>query len=220
MVKRAKQPAATLPDLDDFFGDGPTASAPEATPAEPTAPPDAPATATTASRSTTCATSEPAASGGDSELSSDALIGLDEIMNPFTGEVVRVDDVDGLIGLYEGLDKVNKQAYAVLCRVREKLATHAEGDARTRRVRGVKRKAVLEFQSESFHQSDLKALWTEYDGESFREEVLKIDTIGVKLREYRKLINTSGDERFTEFRDKLTRACKGAVGLPTVKVEG
>jgi hypothetical protein len=143
-----------------------------------------------------------------------------EIVNPFTGEITRIGDVDGLISLYEGLDKVNKRAYAVMQRVREAMASHAEGDAKTRRIRGEKRRAVLTFPSESFEQSGLKELWAEFEGETFCAEVLKIDSIGVKLREYKKLINTSGDERFNDFRDRLSQSCKGAIGLPTVKIEG
>ena len=157
-----------------------------------------------------------AASGGAAEPAAVEPI-PDDVMNPFTGEMTRLDDIDGLITLYEGLDEVNKQANAVMVRVREVLAAKAEGDSKTRRVCGEHRKAKLEFPSESFTQRDLRTIWEEFP--DLRDQVLKIDEIGVSLREYRKLVNTSGGERFTEFRDRLTRACKGCVGLPTLKVE-
>lgn len=233
MVKRAK---VAIPELDDFFEPLPITSQT----AQPIPEPAKPAT-DSASCTATCATNEvgpqaampssparveaqsrdalkqiDAASGGASEpIAVDPI--PDDVMNPFTGEMTRLDDIDGLIGLYEGLDKVNKQAYAVMVRVREVLAAKAEGDSKTRRVCGERRKAKLEFPSESFTQRDLRTIWEDFP--DLRDQVLKIDEIGVSLREYRKLINTSGPERFMEFRDKLTRACKGCVGLPTLKVE-
>ena len=201
MVKRAK---VAIPELDDFF---------EPLPVQAIAEPTKPAT-DSANSTATCATND-AASGGVSEPAADPI--PDDVMNPFTGEMTRLDDIDGLIGLYEGLDKVNKQAYAVMVRVREVLAAKAEGDSKTRRVCGERRKAKLEFPSESFTQRELRTIWEDYP--DLRDQVLKIDEIGVSLREYRKLVNTSGPERFMEFRDKLTRACKGCVGLPTLKIE-
>lgn len=206
MVKRAK---AAIPELDEFFEPLPITSQA----AQPIPEPTKPAT-DLASCTATCATND-AASGGASEPAADPI--PDDVMNPFTGEMTRLDDIDGLIGLYEGLDKVNKQAYAVMVRVREVLAAKAEGDSKTRRVCGERRKAKLEFPSESFTQRDLRTIWEDFP--DLRDQVLKIDEIGVSLREYRKLINTSGPERFMEFRDKLTRACKGCVGLPTLKIE-
>lgn len=139
------------------------------------------------------------------------------IMDPLTGEVIDRDNVDGLIGMYESLDKTNKVIYATCCRIRETLAEKTEGDAKTRRVRGHKRVCVLEFPSESFEQRSLKEIWAEFP--DLRDEALKIDSIGVKMREFRKIKATSGGGRFNEFRDKISSASRGCVGLPTLKVE-
>lgn len=139
------------------------------------------------------------------------------IMDPLTGELIDRENVDGLIGMYESLDKANKIIYATCCRIRETLAEKTEGDAKTRRVRGHRRVCVLEFPSESFEQRLLKEAWADFP--DLRDEALKIDSIGVKLREFRKIKATSGGERFNEFRDRISMASRGCVGLPTLKVE-
>lgn len=169
------------------------------------------------SATTEKSTTESSATSDGDDSESDIVEGINEIMNPFTGEIIRLDDIDGLIGLYEGLDKVNKQAYAVMLRIRESLAARTEGDAKTRRIRGETRLAKLEWPAESFTQADLKRLWEEFP--DVRDDYLKIDTIGVKHREYAKIANTSGGERFTEFRDGLTKASRGITGTPTLKIE-
>ena len=213
MVKINRK-ATPLPDLDEFLGpsDSPQASATPST---------SPSVATDSEHSPPSTTASIATNDGESAESSDGdevpSMADRDIVNPFTGEITTVDDIDGLITLYEGLDRVNKQAYAVMVRVRELLAAKTEGEARTRRIYGERRKAKLEFPSESFTQSELKTLWEEYP--DLRDEALKIDAIGVKLREYKKLVNASGGERLNAFRDALSRACRGCVGTPTLKIE-
>lgn len=206
--------ASKLPDLDEFLG-------PSASTQASATPSTSPSVATDSEHSPASTTASIATNDGESSKSSDGdempSMADQDIVNPFTGEITQVDDIDGLITLYEGLDRVNKQAYAVMVRVRELLAAKTEGEARTRRIYGERRKAKLEFPSESFTQSELKTLWEEYP--DLRDEALKIDAIGVKLREYKKLVNASGGERLNAFRDALSRACRGCVGTPTLKIE-
>lgn len=140
-----------------------------------------------------------------------------EIECPLTGEIIEPNDVDGLIDCYERLKLKNDQIYAVLLKIRLALAAQTEGDAKTRRVQGRRRRAVVEMPSESWEQSILKEAFNSFP--QYRDQVLKIDTIGVKLREYKKLVNTSGPPDLTTFRDMVARANRGQTGTPTVKVE-
>lgn len=145
------------------------------------------------------------------------------IVDPFEGEIIDLNaaessDVDALITLYEKLDRINGQAYAVMLRIRERLANMAEGDAKTRRVRGKNRVAKIELSDVRFESAVLKQLWEEFP--KLRDECLKIDAIGVKAREYAKLATTASDDpQFTAFRDRLTAACKGRTGTPALKIE-
>lgn len=214
-----------LPDLDDFLPPYPAAGAAvaETNAAAAIVETEVPAVATVAVASASgVAVAVAVAVDGDGEPQTEigrmaAGIVDPETVDPLTGEIIADDDTDGLIEMYERLDKTNKTVYAVLCQIREKLAAKTEGDAKTRRVRGRTRACVLSFPSESFEQAILKETWEDFP--ELRDEALKIESIGVKLREYRKIQNTTGGERFTAFRDRLARACRGCVGLPTLKVE-
>lgn len=140
------------------------------------------------------------------------------ILDPITGELLDPADIDSLIDAYERIDARDKQHYAAKLAIRQALASRTEGDAKTRRVQGHRRKAIVEMPSDSWDQAKLKQIWELYP--DLREQCLKIDSIGVKLREYKKLVNTSGTPEFQAFRDNVTAANKGQTGTPTVKIEG
>lgn len=140
-----------------------------------------------------------------------------EIDDPLTGEVVRTDDVDGLIEMFERLDRENRRVYYTMCRIREALGKLTEGDAVTRRLKGRRKAAKVVMPDVKWEQSIVRECWQSYP--SLRDEYLKIESIGVRMREYQKLVNTSGVPEIETFRNMLTAACKGRVGLPTVTVE-
>jgi hypothetical protein len=142
---------------------------------------------------------------------------VEELVDPTNGEIISRQDIDGLIDAFERIKAVNDVCYATLIQIRVALAALTEGTAKTRRVKGRRRKAKVEMPGDSWDQSQLKEAFNSYP--QYRDDVLKIDTIGVKLREYAKLINTAGDESFTQFRDMVTRANRGPSGTPSVKVE-
>lgn len=140
-----------------------------------------------------------------------------EIVCPLTGEIIPPDDIDHMIEAYERCKQASDQLYAVQVKLRHALANLTEGDAKTRRIQGRRRRAVIEMPGDSWDQSILKEAWNSFP--DLRDQALKIDQIGVKLREYRKLVNTSGAADLTTFRDMVTRANRGQTGTPTVKVE-
>lgn len=142
----------------------------------------------------------------------------DEIMCPLTGELIAVTDVDGLCEMYEQLKPKNDAIYATMCAIRRALADLTTGDAATRRVRGEKHVAKIELSAVSFEQTVLKKLWESYP--ELAPEFLKIESIGVKMAEYKKLENTASDNpQFSQFRDSLTKANQGRNGLPKLTIE-
>lgn len=141
----------------------------------------------------------------------------DGIINPLTGEIVSRQDADGLIDVFDQIKAVNDRLYAVKLELQHALYALTTGDAKTRRVQGKRRKAKVERPDDGFDQSILKEVWNSYP--DLRDQVLKIDAIGVKKREYDKLINTSGDPSIECFRDMISKANRGPSGTPRVTVE-
>lgn len=140
-----------------------------------------------------------------------------EVLCPITGELIDADNIDGLIDCYERVKTANAALYPVELEIRQLLAAQTEGQAKTRRVRGLKRIAKIEMPDDSWDQPALRNIWAEF--EAFRDEFLKIGTIDVKKREYAKLVNATGPKEFERFRDLLTSANKGMTGTPRVTVE-
>lgn len=140
-----------------------------------------------------------------------------EIECPLTGEIVDADDVDGMIDLYESLKSKNDRIYSTLIRLRVALASLTEGDAKTRRIAGNRRTAKVEMPSDSYDGKMLRQAWDQY--EEFRDDYLKIESIGVQGREVKKLVNTTGTDELNAFRDLITKANRGPTGTPTITVE-
>jgi len=140
-----------------------------------------------------------------------------EILDPTTGELVCIDDIDGLIDMYERCKHTNDVCYAVQIKVRELLAGMTEGDSKTRRVRGNRRQAVISMPDDAWDQASLKRAFAEYP--KYRDQVLKIDSVRVLLREFKKIVGTTGPADFNDFRDIVSAANRGPCGTPTIKIE-
>lgn len=146
-----------------------------------------------------------------------AAAGPSLIACPLTCEVIDTTDVDALIDCYERVSRLDAKLYDAKVAIRHALADMTEGDAKTRRVRGKRRQAKVEFPSDSWDQSILRQAWQTYP--QFRDEFLKIGTITPKAVECRKLAGTSGPAAFESFRDMVTKANRGSLGLPTITIE-
>jgi hypothetical protein len=142
-------------------------------------------------------------------------IAIDDPLEP--GKWADLGDVDALIDLYEKLDQFDKRVYSTKLRIREQLVQLSEGDAKTRRVRGLNRVAVLTMPDDSWDQSILREAWNSYP--DLADEMLAIASLRVKMREYKKAVNTAGTPAFATFRDMLTSANRGPTGTATVKIE-
>lgn len=140
-----------------------------------------------------------------------------EIFDPTTGELVPCGDIDQLIDAYERIDGRDKELYAAKSAVKQALLRLTEGDTKTRRIQGHRRKAVLTLPADKWHQEKLKEAWNAFP--HLRDQCLKIGTISVALMEFKKLLGTSGTPDVNTFRDMLAAANEGPSGLPSVKVE-
>jgi len=140
------------------------------------------------------------------------------LLNPITDAIIP-DDPDSLIDAYEELKEMSDRIYAAQKSIRQKLEAKTVGqtEAKTRRVAGNRRRAILEMPSVSWDQSILKEAWNAFP--DLRDECLKISEVGVKAREFAKLANTSGSAKLETFRDMVKAAQRPPSGLPTVKIE-
>lgn len=148
-------------------------------------------------------------------------IGLDleptGITNPLTGQPVDPDDIDDLIDCFEHVKSVADQCYAVKKRVAERLASLTNGDKKTRRIEGVRRRAKVEMPSTAWDRKLLRSAWDGFPGVADR--CLKIETIGVVAVEYKKLLETTGGPVLMDFIAAVKAADRGPQGTPTITVE-
>lgn len=143
------------------------------------------------------------------------------IVCPVTGELVELTDVDGLIDVFERVKKAQVELVEPLrfaeMTIRRALGNLTQGETRTRRVAGRRRKAVVEMPGDAYDQSVLKEAFNSYP--QFRDEYLRIESIAPKLREVKKLLGTAGPPELMQFRSMVEAANRGPIGTPTVKVE-
>jgi len=140
-----------------------------------------------------------------------------EIKSPLDGMLVAVDDPDGLIDLYEQLDLFDKHLYATKLKIREALAALTEGDAKTRRVMGKRRAAKVTMPADSWDNGILREAWESYP--ALRDGYLRIAKIEPRLREVKKLANTSGTPEIETFRNMVLSANRGPTGTPSISIE-
>jgi hypothetical protein len=141
------------------------------------------------------------------------------LLNPLTEAIIPPDDVDQMIDAYQEMKCFGDRLYAAQIAIRTKLAdiTKGQTEAKTRRVQGRRRKAKIEMPSPGWDQSILKEAWNAYP--QLRDQCLKIDTVGVKAREWKKLAETAGVPEVETFRDMIKAAVKPPTGAPTITIE-
>lgn len=141
------------------------------------------------------------------------------IMNPITGAVVNLDDIDSVIRACAE----NKQLKADLDTfdrtVREAAVAFTTGTAKTRRIQGKTLKAKVEMGDVYPNQSILKEAYAAYP--KYRDGYLTIASVNLKLREFKKLENLATDDpAFESFASMLKTAHQqGSVGSARVSIE-
>ncbi len=140
-----------------------------------------------------------------------------ELIDPLTGEVIDDTSADAMLQAYSRLEEVDRAIYDFKCAVRDRIGRMTSGDAKTRRVRGEKWRAVVTMPDSKLDQSQIKSVWNAYP--QFRDQCLKIGIIDLKKREWGKIANESGPDDFMNFKKMVLAAILPPTGLPSIKIE-
>lgn len=140
-----------------------------------------------------------------------------EIVDPLTGEVIDREDADALIDAFERINEHAKEVYAAKTDVASAIADLTSGDAKTRRVKGQRRKAKVEMPSATWNQSKLKEAFNAYP--QHRDDYLKIGSISPKLTPIKQMESTTGEKDFQMFRSLVLGAKREPTGAPRVTIE-
>lgn len=136
----------------------------------------------------------------------------------FDGEVVDRDDPDALIDAFEKVREIEIAVDALKAQLRKAIAQKTTGDTKTRYLQGKRRKAKIVFPDDQWDQGKLREAYHTYP--QYRDDYLRIQSLGVKLIEFRKLERTTGEPSLNLFRNMITNANRGPQGLPTVSILG
>lgn len=142
------------------------------------------------------------------------------VSNPVTGELIATTDIDGLIALVADCKRMRESLQLAAQAATVHLLHITEGmgiTTKTRRVRGRTHRARLEMPGVSYEQSILKESWFAWP--QFRDELLRIERVGVKAREFGKARNEAGHADYMAFVRMIGKAEREPTGLPTVTIE-
>lgn len=135
------------------------------------------------------------------------------------GEAIDATDADALIAAYERIARMNDTVYAVTVQIKQALGAMTEGTAKTRRVAGKSRVAVLTMPGNTWNNSKLKEAYNAYP--QLREQYLRIESVAVKAVEFNKTRNMAvvDNPPLETFLSMVASAEQPASGNPSVKVE-
>lgn len=140
------------------------------------------------------------------------------VMNPITGSICDTDDIDSMLLSVNDAKQQLDDLKSYEDMLRRRLGELAEGKTKTRRVRGKSHVGKIEMPDDGWDQTILKESWNSYP--QFRDEFLKIATIGVKAVEFKKLREMSTDDAaFGSFKSMLEASVRPATGAPRVTME-
>lgn len=141
------------------------------------------------------------------------------IMNPITGALVDMDDIDSVIRACVEAKEIRDDLTIFDDTVRRRAAEFAAGaSGKTRRIQGKELRAKIEMPDETWDNSILKEAWNSYP--DLRERYLRLSKVDVDKREFNKLRGmTTDDPKFAQFMGMLFAAEKPPTGAPRVSLE-
>lgn len=141
------------------------------------------------------------------------------VMNPVTGTLVDMGDIDSVIVACDECKKLAADLRSFDQMIRQRALQLAQGTAQTRRIRGRKYQAKVVLGDQYPNQSVLKEAYNAFP--QFRETYLRIGSLQLQKRETNKLANmTSDDPAFDQFKRMIEAAIEqGSQGLPSVTLE-
>lgn len=143
------------------------------------------------------------------------------MIDPMTGEIILNNDIDMLISYIQQAEKTIAMIRVSMGNAKEELYKIAQfGDSKTARIQGKKYKCKIELPSKvAWEQKKLAHIYSVYPHGTIVDSVVKIATYKVDMREYKKIVNTVGNEDFTKFKDELISANLGIIGTPRFTIE-
>jgi hypothetical protein len=142
---------------------------------------------------------------------------LVKIEHPFRGFSIDASDIDQMADLLVAVQNEIKQLRVCEYLIRGQLGGMAEGELKTRRLKGETHTLRIEMPADYWDQGTLKELWKRDEMQA--KEYLRIATLAPNLREVKKLENCSGNERFEKFKHDLLGARMPSSSPPRVVVE-
>jgi len=139
------------------------------------------------------------------------------LMHPATGMPIDPHDPDALISAFEEVDREYRALTATRKRLACLIAGLTDGEKKVRRIRGKARAAKVTMADDSWEQSILKEAWNSYP--KLRAEMLAIERIRVRMREWKKALGTKGRKDFEQLRDMIKSAKGAGHGTPRIEVE-
>lgn len=140
------------------------------------------------------------------------------VMNPITGAVVDLKDIDSVIRAAVECKALKSDLESFDRLIRMTAVGFTKGTAKTRRIQGKTLRAKVEMPDDSWDQSILKEAWNAYP--KHREQYLRISRVDPQLREVKKLRELSTDDpAFDSFKTMIERANQGPQGTPRVTIE-
>ncbi len=135
------------------------------------------------------------------------------------GEAIDMADADALITAYERIARMNDTCYAVTVQIKQALAALTDSTAKTRRVAGKERVAVVTMPSATWNNSKLKEAYNAYP--LLRDTYLRIESVAVKATEYNKTksMTVVDNPPLETFLSMVASAEQPPSGNPSVKVE-
>ncbi len=138
-------------------------------------------------------------------------------VDPTTGETIDPLNADQLVDGLERIKERLKRLWAVRAQFEDAIALLAKCEAKTERVAGDRRKVKVEWPGKQFDKPGLKLLWNQWP--KLREQFLRIESVGVQLVEYDKLIRTSGPQDMENFKQALVGLERESMDRPTISIE-
>jgi hypothetical protein len=143
------------------------------------------------------------------------------MIDPMTGEIILTNDMDMMLSYIQQAEKTIAMIRASMQQVKDAIYQHAQfNGSKTARVQGEKYKCKIEMPTKIvWDQKKLSHIYSVYPHGTIVDSVVKIASYKVDTREYKKIINTVGNEDFNKFKDELVAANLGTMGTPRFTIE-
>ena len=142
------------------------------------------------------------------------------MVDPLTGEIIS-DDIDSVLSYISKAEKTISYLYASIIMAKEiiyKKVNFCEGN--TARIKGDKYTCKIELPTKvRWDQKKLSKIYSIYPHGTIVDSVVKIASYKVDMREYKKIINTVGNEDFNKFKEELIASNLGIIGTPRFTIE-